>query len=118
LHGLIEPALAWNEEPPTGTRHSQARQSKFQLYLPRKANSVRFAVIGDSGTGQSKQYEVAQEMATCRQQFPFDFVTMLGDNIYGGHAEADFRAKFEQPYKPLLQSGVKFYASLGNHGDP
>ena len=23
--------------------------------------------------------------------------------------------KFERPYKPLLDAGVKFYASLGNH---
>jgi hypothetical protein len=26
--------------------------------------------------------------------------------------------KFEVPYKPLLDAGVKFYASLGNHDDP
>ena len=105
-------------DPTPGMRHSQERQSERQLYLPSKPNSVRFAVIGDSGTGESKQYEVAEEMAAYRREFPFDFVTMLGDNIYGGHAEADFRAKFEEPYKALLQAGVKFYASLGNHDDP
>ena len=27
----------------------------------------------------------------------------------------DFKKKFEMPYKPLLDAGVKFYASLGNH---
>ena len=26
--------------------------------------------------------------------------------------------KFEEPYKPLLDENVKFYASLGNHDDP
>ena len=26
--------------------------------------------------------------------------------------------KFEEPYKPLLDADVKFYASLGNHDDP
>ena len=25
--------------------------------------------------------------------------------------------KFEQPYRPLLDAGVTFYASLGNHDD-
>ena len=25
------------------------------------------------------------------------------------------KIKFELPYKPLLDAGVKFYASLGNH---
>jgi hypothetical protein len=43
---------------------------------------------------------------------------MDGDNIYGGHSPRDFHRKFEKPYKPLLDEGVKFYASLGNHDDP
>jgi 3',5'-cyclic AMP phosphodiesterase CpdA len=43
---------------------------------------------------------------------------MLGDNLYGEKRAADYRRKFEEPYKTLLQQGVKFYASLGNHDDP
>jgi len=35
-----------------------------------------------------------------------------------GETAADFKSKFEDPYKPLLDGGVKFYASLGNHDDP
>jgi len=42
---------------------------------------------------------------------------MLGDNIYGGKTPADLQKKFEIPYKPLLDAGVQFYASLGNHDD-
>jgi predicted MPP superfamily phosphohydrolase len=42
-------------------------------------------------------------------------VIMLGDNLYGSQRPADFVQKFERPYKPLLDAGVKFYASLGNH---
>ena len=80
-----------------------------------KAKSVRFAIIGDSGTGRKAQYDVANEMAKCRDSFNFDFVIMLGDNIYGGSTPADFRLKFEEPYKKLLDAGVKFYASAGNH---
>lgn len=91
---------------------------KLNIKIPLKENSVRFAVIGDSGTGDRAQYEVAQLMETYRQATKFDFVIMLGDNIYGGHAPDDFARKFEQPYKALLDAGVKFYASLGNHDDP
>jgi 3',5'-cyclic AMP phosphodiesterase CpdA len=40
---------------------------------------------------------------------------MLGDNLYGGHDPIDYQNKFELPYKPLLDAGVKFYAALGNH---
>ena len=57
-------------------------------------------------------------MEAFRQKINFDFVIMLGDNIYGGHQAKDFMQKFEKPYKSLLDAGVKFYASLGNHDDP
>jgi hypothetical protein len=43
---------------------------------------------------------------------------MLGDNIYGGSGPKDYEKKFEVPYKPLLGTGVKFYALLGNHDNP
>lgn len=87
------------------------------LRLPLKEKSVRFAVIGDNGTGESEEYQVAQWMEKYRAVFPFTFVVMLGDNIYGGHSPADLKKKFEDPYKPLLDAGVEFYASLGNHDD-
>jgi hypothetical protein len=87
------------------------------LTLPLKSGSVRFAVIGDMGTGDAPQYEVAQRMLEFHQKFPFSFTIMLGDNIYGGKAPGDLQKKFEIPYKPLLDAGVQFYASLGNHDD-
>ena len=93
-------------------------QNAVQIKLPLQEKSTRFAVIGDSGTGDQKQYDIAKEMQAYRQAVGFDFVIMLGDNIYGGHAPRDFAQKFEIPYKPLLDAGVKFYASLGNHDDP
>src|SRR5947209_1713076 len=88
------------------------------LKLPLRPKSVRFAVIGDSGTGKPEQYETAKQMASYRDTFPFEFVIMLGDNIYGTETPADFKTKFEEPYKALLDEGVKFYAVLGNHDDP
>jgi hypothetical protein len=86
--------------------------------LPLKPDSVRFAVIGDDGTGAKEQYEVGQQMERAREKTGFGFVIMLGDNIYGGQTPADMKKKFEDPYKPLLDAGVKFYASLGNHDNP
>ena len=86
--------------------------------LPLKQDSVRFAVIGDMGTGDKPQYEVAAQMEHYRETTRFDSVLMLGDNIYGGKSPAEMKRKFDDPYKPLLDAGVKFYASLGNHDDP
>ena len=79
---------------------------------------VRFAVIGDNGTGKAPQYEVGVQLAAARASFPFQFVIMLGDNLYGSQRPADFVDKFERPYAPLLQAGVPFYAALGNHDQP
>ena len=81
----------------------------------RSDDSVKFAVIGDTGTGAGPQYAVGRQMAEARAPFPFEFVIMLGDNMYGSQEPSDFVLKFERPYAPLLQAGVKFYASLGNH---
>lgn len=94
------------------------RQPPPKITLPLKSGSVRFAVIGDSGSGQPPQYEVAREMQEARAKFPFTFVIMCGDNINGGHGPHAFQEKFEKPYKGLLAAGVKFYASLGNHDNP
>lgn len=89
------------------------------LTLPDKRTSVKFAVIGDSGRGTPEQFAVAAQMSQYREAFPYAFVIMLGDNIYEGPATADdYRRKFEEPYRALLDRGVRFYASLGNHDDP
>jgi predicted phosphodiesterase len=88
-----------------------------EFKFPLKPDSVRFAVIGDMGTGEQPQYETAQQMLTARQAFPFDFAIMLGDNIYGSSKPADFDKKFAVPYKPFIDTGMKFYAALGNHDD-
>jgi Calcineurin-like phosphoesterase len=89
-----------------------------QVSLPNKSGSVKFAVIGDSGTGGSEQMKVAQQLTAARGKFPFTFAVMLGDNLYGSERPTDFVNKFERPYKALLDAGVKFYAALGNHDDP
>ena len=88
------------------------------LALPRKPGSVRFAAIGDSGRGDQPQYEVSAQMQAYRKVFDYDFVIMLGDNVYDGGTPEFYRQRFELPYKPLLDDGVKFYATIGNHDDP
>src|SRR5215212_1297139 len=88
------------------------------LRLPLKEGSVKFAVIGDTGTGDKHQLAIARALEAARAKFPFDFAVMMGDNLYGGDSESDYDKKFGIPYKPLLDAGVKFYASLGNHDNP
>jgi predicted phosphodiesterase len=101
-----------------GTLALIASAQAQKVTLPLKEGSVRFAVIGDSGTGGSSQKKIADRLAASRGTFPFELVLMLGDNLYGSERPDDFKNKFEIPYKPLLDAGVKFYAALGNHDDP
>lgn len=95
----------------------QAAQKNLSLTLPLQEGSLRFLAIGDTGSGTKEQNQLAQVMVNYRQVFPYQFVIMMGDNIYGSEKEADMKIKFEQPYKPLLDGGVQFYASLGNHDE-
>jgi hypothetical protein len=85
---------------------------------PTAQNSVRFAVLGDTGTGERAQYDVAAQLAKSRAVFPFEFVILVGDNMYGSERPQDYTRKFELPYKAVLDANVPFYASLGNHDDP
>ena len=85
-----------------------------ELRLPNRNGSLKFAVIGDSGQPGSGQTAIAQQMVAWRNRFPFKFSLMVGDNLYGSQ---DYRKKFSDPYKSLLDGGVQFYAALGNHDD-
>ena len=102
-----------------GNRVGQpAKPGSLPLSLPLKEGSVRFGIIGDTGTGSSKQQQVADLMVQYRAVFPFDFVLMMGDNLYGSETPADYRKKFQDIYQRLLDNKVKFYATLGNHDQP
>jgi hypothetical protein len=60
---------------------------------PGSPGSVKFAVIGDSGTGDASQFAIGRQMADARGPFSFDFVIMLGDNMYGRQDPGDFVEK-------------------------
>jgi predicted MPP superfamily phosphohydrolase len=102
--------------PAEETSQSRAQPgAPLALTFPNKGDSLKFAVLGDFGTGDRDQYQLAEQMKRVHDAFPYELVTLVGDNLYGSERPQDFRRKFELPYKPLLDAGVKFYASLGNH---
>src|SRR3954468_7469274 len=72
--------------------------------VPNRKDSLKFAAIGDMGTGDKPQYEIGAQMSAWHGKFPFDTVIMLGDNLYGSQRPRDFVDKFENPYKPLLDA--------------
>ena len=102
--GYAGEALAAAEQQPGST-----------TALPNKQGTYKFAVLGDFGTGSREQHELARQMASVHARFKYEHVILVGDNLYGSERPQDFKKKFEDPYKALLDAGVKFYASLGNH---
>ena len=93
-----------------GTCHCRAAQSR-RLAEVRRARRLRRRRAGSCSWRRT-------DGAASMQRFPFELVITVGDNIYGSRAAAGLRAgSSKTPYKPLLDAGVKFYASLGNHDD-
>ena len=115
---LLAASLLYLAAALPGAPGIEARQApQPEIPLPNRDGSFKFAVLGDFGTGDRTQYQLAEQMAKLQARFPFELVITVGDNIYGGESARDFQRKFEIPYKLLLDAKVKFYASLGNHDD-
>ncbi len=112
---LFYPASAQKPNGDAAAHAKSAASAPLKLTLPMKDGSVRFAVVGDTGSGSEKQREVGTMMIKYHALFPYEFVLMMGDNMYGGEAPKDFEKKFAEPYRALLNNKVKFYATLGNH---
>ncbi len=75
-----------------------------------------FGVIGDTGEVSKGLLNVVREMGDYRRERArFDFVLLLGDNIYNDGVGRGIPTVFEVPFAHLLQAGVEFYAVLGNH---
>jgi predicted phosphodiesterase len=83
--------------------------------LPNRDGSLKFAVHGDFGNGTIQQQQMANTMFKVYEEFKYELIVLTGDNIYGSQRPQDFERRFAIPYKSLLDAGVKFYASLGNH---
>ena len=82
---------------------------------PAFGQPLRFAAIGDSGSGDSRQWAVARQMENYYQTHRWQFVLMLGDNIYETGDPRKFDRNFKKVYRNLMVAGVKFHATLGNH---
>jgi hypothetical protein len=76
---------------------------------------VRFALMGDWGTGKPEQYAIAEQMTATHARSPLDLVIGAGDNIYPNGSPERFGRCFEQPFEALLKRQVPFYTCLGNH---
>ena len=98
---------------------------------PARSDRLTFFVIGDFGTGEGTQFNIAHVMWDEFQRrehsdSPVRFILGMGDTIYGdisgfllglghtGKEDRDWSRKFYEPYQPLL-ARIPFFGVLGNH---
>jgi acid phosphatase len=85
---------------------------------PAESRTLRFAALGDHGTGGTAQREVADQLARVHADRGLDFVLLLGDSFYpNGIAGVDdprWRTHFEDVYD-AGRLPVPFFAVAGNH---
>jgi len=113
LAGALQAIGEPQQRPP-----AKVLSAATEAQAPIGKDSVKFLVIGDSGTGDRAQFDTAAQMWRAHAVFPYEFAIMLGDNMYGSERPQDYSKKFELPFKALLDAKIQFYASLGNHDDP
>ena len=98
--------------------------------FPDHATRLAFLAMGDFGTGDSHQREIADAMRReyerrAQSDNPLRFVLTMGDNIYAdtnlgyivvrsGDQDRDWETKFFAPYAELLRH-IPFFPTLGNH---
>ena len=85
--------------------------------IPEPADGVvRFVALGDTGTGNRAQRDVAGAARRVCQEQGCDFVALLGDNFYGGglpSAESNRYQKLIDRHYGVI--GKPIVAVLGNH---
>ena len=92
-----------------GPMPDAAGRTEFSFRTPRP-DAVKLAFMGDTGSGEPRQYDVAARLAT--EDPPPDGITIVGDLIYPHGEDAGYDPQFFAPYRSLL-SAIPFYAALG-----
>ena len=76
---------------------------------------LRFAALGDVGTGNRGQHRVAKAMVEHHSVNPISLFLLTGDNIYESGEITKVGGAFEYPYRFFRSNSIPFYAVLGNH---
>lgn len=81
--------------------------------------SLGVLVLGDFGTGDEGQVEIAGAIARTHSAEPPDLVLTVGDNFYPSGVESVsdplWRRVFEEVYSGEFWEGLVFFPTLGNH---
>ena len=116
--GALAGALTWNFTAPLLEKKACFNPNPNQdghWDVQPEAEEIRILLLGDTGSGDEHQQDVATASARTCDKLGCDLVLMLGDNfIQHGVSSVDdpqWISKFEEMYTQQ----VPFYPILGNH---
>ena len=78
-------------------------------------SAMRIAIYGDAGRGNREQMELGRIMAQRHALNPFHFALSTGDNQYDTTTPETMKSVFEEPFAALIEAGLPFYQTPGNH---
>lgn len=118
LNGL-EPSTTYYYEVYDGEQLLAGGDSTYQFTThpqPGKKSRLRFWVVGDSGTGGQKQFEVHQALRsfTHSPRKAPDVFLHVGDMAYSNGTDQEFEHHFFMPYRRTLRNTV-CWPAMGNH---
>jgi len=101
-------------------RLPKARSGTNLVKIEVNKPELKFFVLGDTGTGDENQLNVAKSMERrCQKIGGVDGIILLGDNFYfSGVTSVDdeqWKTKIEIPYSSDCLSQAPIYPVLGNH---
>jgi len=76
---------------------------------------VRFALLGDWGSGDDAEMTIASRMLAAHEAKPLDLIVGAGDNIYPNGSADKFAPNFERPFAELIKRHIPFHTCFGNH---
>ncbi len=86
-----------------------------KIFPENDSDEVKFLLIGDQGSGNKFQENVAASSLKTAADLGCDFTLLLGDNFIQHGVQAIDDPQFKEKFEDMYQHDMPFYAVLGNH---
>jgi 3',5'-cyclic AMP phosphodiesterase CpdA len=98
--------------------HLKGSPTHTEPYVPFPADdrpTLRIAAAGDIGDSGDRLDRTAEAIAALGTEDPYNYLLLLGDNVYPSGDPARLGATVFEPFAPVVDEGTSLLAILGNH---
>ena len=89
--------------------------TKKPLDIAPDADSIKFLILGDTGSGTDNQKQVSHSSERTALEKGCDFVLLAGDNFIQTGITSTDDPQLDQKFESMYHLDLPFYAILGNH---